>query len=136
MAPRSVEEMGIETAIRNLCQQVESTTGIKVSFSYTGHANTAGNNILATTYRIVQEALNNVIRHSHASKARVELNQDTEKIELMIEDNGHGFDEAKIDINKTSGLRNIKERISIVGGNFQIINDGQNGTRLLIHLPI
>lgn len=136
MAPRSVEELGIENAIRNLCQQIESTTGIQVSFYYRGLANTAGNNILSTIYRIVQEALNNVIRHSHASKAVVELNQNSTKIELRVKDNGSGFAVDEIDINKTSGLRNIQERVNILGGSIQITSGSLIGTGLVVSFPV
>ena len=115
---------------------MEENTGIHVSFLYTGHAKTTGNKVLSSIYRIVQEALNNVIRHSHASKVVVELKMDVEKVELKIEDNGDGFAVDKVDINKTSGLRNIKERVDILGGSLEIISDSQSGTQLIINIPV
>jgi PAS domain S-box-containing protein len=136
MAPRSVEELGIENAIRDLCQQIQNTTGLQVSFSYTGQGNTAGNNVLSTIYRIVQEALNNVIKHSHASKAVVELIQNSEKVELKVEDNGLGFAVDNVDMNKTSGLRNMNERVNILGGSLQVISESERGTLLEISFKV
>lgn len=136
MAPRSVEELGIEEAIRKLCQQTENTTGIEVSFSYIGHAKTAGNKVSSTIYRIVQEALNNIIKHSHTSKAVVELIQSAGQVELMVKDNGLGFVVDTVDFSKTSGLRNIEERVHLLGGDFQIDSGSHKGTHLKITLPV
>ena len=136
MAPRSVEELGIEKAIRLLAQQIENMTGLQVSFLYIGSASQAGNQILATIYHIVQEALNNVVRHSHAFRVMVELKQSNEMVELLVRDNGLGFAADEVDLNYYSGLRDIRDRVRLLKGNFHLTSKPQKGTQLKVCVPL
>lgn len=130
MAPRSVEEFGIEKAIRKLCLQVEKMTGIEVTFHYIGHSSEAPNHVLSTFYRLVQESLNNVIKHARASKVLVELIKKDKVIELIIEDNGFGFAIDKINLSRNSGMGNMKERMKLLGGQFSVSSELQKGSKI------
>jgi signal transduction histidine kinase len=85
-------------------------------------------------YRITQEALNNVIKHSHASSVRIDLAMNTESVLLSVEDNGDGFEP-----NRKSrggmGLDSMRERAVTLGGSFQISSERGKGTNLQVTIP-
>ncbi len=136
IAPRSVEELGIENALRQLCQQVENTAGVKVSFFYSGEGKAVANNLLSTVYRITKEAMDNAIKHAFTSEIQVELNRKKEVIELKVKDNGRGFAVDKTNLLKTNGLRSVKERVSLLGGEIYITSNCLDGTLISVILPV
>lgn len=135
LAPRSVEKLGIENAVRSLCEQTKKLTEINVSFHYIGENNKADNKILNTIYRIVQESLNNVVKYANASRVKVELNQSDKGVSLKVEDNGNGFNMEEVDFTQSNGINNIKERTNMLGGRFQINSHTKKGTRIIIFIP-
>ena len=87
-----------------------------------------------TLYRIVQESLNNILKHSHARNVRITLERDVREVSLQIEDDGVGFDVKRAQ--KTGlGLRNISERARILGGELRIYSAPRQGTRLTLTVP-
>ncbi len=136
MAPRSVEEISIESAIRQLCRQIKKLTGMEVTFNYTGRANEAGNSILSTVYRLVQETLNNTIQHARASQVQIELHQNQKNIELSVKDDGKGFNTSGAEIPASSSLGNMKERINMLGGHFKIESSPGKGTYVAVNIPV
>jgi len=88
-------------------------------------------------YRAVQESLSNIIKHSRAQNASIELERDVREVELRIHDNGAGFLPAIVnDGSKNLGLKNIAERVRILGGTLSINSSPENGTHIDIVLPI
>jgi signal transduction histidine kinase len=85
-------------------------------------------------FRIVQEAINNIIKHSDANSIIVTLDFTNALLRIEINDNGKGF-EANTESNEGQGLRNMKSRAELIGGNFEILS-GANGTTIIITLPI
>ena len=84
-------------------------------------------------YRVVQEALNNVVRHAQASAAQVRLQRSNRGIELTVQDNGTGFDAERA---KGLGLLGMEERVHHLGGFFKIDSQPGRGTLLTISLPL
>jgi two-component system NarL family sensor kinase len=70
-------------------------------------------------YRVVQESLNNILKHSRAKRARIELERDVREIVLRIEDDGDGFDVNSVE-GAELGLRNMTERVHILGGTLKV----------------
>jgi signal transduction histidine kinase len=90
---------------------------------------------LATTvFRIVQETLTNVARHSGASEVSVQIDQAEDGIRLAMQDNGHGFSGAND--KKTFGLLGMRERIAMLGGRLEIDSGPDSGTRIAAWLPL
>lgn len=94
--------------------------------------------IEVTLYRIAQEAITNIVRHSHARQASVVLIRQNSEVTLLIEDDGVGFDYDSIqkDQNNCLGLLGIKERAALVGGDFAVESMSGNGTSIRIRIPI
>ena len=88
-------------------------------------------------YRIVQEALNNILKHSHAKNARIKLERDVHEVQLQIKDDGRGFKMDGIgDGGRGMGLKNIAERVRILGGKLKIDSQPGRGTRIEVSIPI
>lgn len=83
-----------------------------------------------------EETLNNTIKHARASLLLVEINQNQKFIALAVKDYGKGFDTQKSEISTRGGLGNMRERIKMLGGTFQITSDPGHGTAVLIHIPL
>jgi len=87
-------------------------------------------------YRISQEALNNVVKHSVATEVRIQLLELRKHIELIIEDNGKGFDFNNDFKSKGNGIYNMRERASILGGTFELKSNKNSGTTITVKIPL
>ena len=86
-------------------------------------------------FRIAQEALRNVVKHSGAAEAEVELSGKGDEIDLCISDSGQGFDVESVKGVAGLGLISMRERLRLVGGNFSIESEPSNGTRIRVRIP-
>lgn len=87
-------------------------------------------------YNIIQELVNNVLKHSEADKASIHLSQNNNKLIILISDNGKGFDKTKISVKDGLGINQIDARIQMMKGKFDINSRLQKGTSIVIELPI
>jgi len=86
-------------------------------------------------FRVLQENLTNVARHSGASKAWVSLVVRDDALELTVRDNGAGFDPDSLPANRSFGIAGMKERCSYLGGSFEIFPAPSGGTMGIVRLP-
>ncbi len=87
-------------------------------------------------YRVMQESLNNILKHSHAKKASIKLERDVHEVQLSISDDGCGFNpDESSDNPKGLGLKNIAERVKILGGKFKMDSQPGKGTRVEVTVP-
>ena len=91
-----------------------------------------GPGLVAHVYRTVQEALSNVFRHSRASEARLTLTYAADGFELVVEDNGRGFERER---DGGRGLRHMRERAAAIRGEFSVASKPGGGTRLSLQAP-
>jgi signal transduction histidine kinase len=92
---------------------------------------------LATNiYRVAQEALNNVMRHAQPTCARVELRRDLRHVQLIIQDNGRGFDVSNGHREKGIGLAEMGERVRILNGRMEIATQPGAGTKITATIPV
>ncbi len=135
LMPAVLSEFGLTEAIANLASDSMKASGIEIDFNDQDfHAQTdkRTENYL---YRICQEAINNIIKHSGAEKARITLKSNKEHIHLEISDNGHGLPEQQ---NEKSGhgLTHMKERAELLGGTFSIYSKTGQTTKITINVPL
>lgn len=135
LMPSVLREFGLVEAIKQLCKQLRSSTGINISFEQHNASNIFDDRIKTYLYRITQEALNNAIKHSKANEISIILKQEETLIRLIIEDNGIGFDMDSKN-SKGNGLYNMKERASLLQGNVAIFSAPGSGTVINAKLPI
>ena len=86
-------------------------------------------------FRIAQEALRNVVKHSGATSAEVELSGNADEIELYVSDSGRGFDVELVKGVAGLGLISMRERLRLLGGNLSIESDQYHGTRIRARIP-
>lgn len=135
LMPAALTEFSLAVVLRNLCMEVESNSGINVSLVI-GVLPESFNQLLKTyVYRIAQEALNNIVKHSGASRAVISIFSDISKLYLHIEDDGVGFDTSK-GSELGNGLYNMKERAILLNGKLEIISSKGNGVKIQAEFPI
>jgi PAS domain S-box-containing protein len=135
LMPAALTEFSLAVVLRNLCMEIESNSGINVSLVI-GVLPESFNQLLKTyIYRIAQEALNNIVKHSGATRAVISIFSDISKLYLHIEDNGVGFDSTK-GYESGNGLYNMKERAILLNGKFEIITSKGNGVKIQAEFPI
>lgn len=136
-----LEEFGLVTTVSRLSEDFSKKSGLRIDFVYSEAIKVRFDvDTEINLLRLVQEALNNIRKHAHASFVRIELALASSKIELRIEDDGRGFDVNDCLIAaedwKSMGLQSMKERISLLGGEFHIQSSPLHGTKLFITVPV
>jgi PAS domain S-box-containing protein len=135
LMPAALTEFSLAVVLRNLCTEVEANSRIPISL-VVGVLPESLNLLIKTyAYRIAQEALNNTVKHSGASRAVVSVFSDIKKIYLHVEDDGCGFVTGKkTDIG--NGLYNMKERASLLNGKLEVISSPGKGTKIKVEFPL
>ncbi|MFH0893715.1 MAG: HAMP domain-containing protein [Bacteroidota bacterium] len=134
LMPGVLSELNISQALAFLCRDFEKNSSIKVQLETESIPENLPSKIRIYLYRIAQEALNNIAKHSGAKSAQIRLYKDEEEIRMTISDAGTGFD--KLQKKSGNGLVNINERIRILNGEFFIESSPEKGTRLMIRIPV
>jgi methyl-accepting chemotaxis protein len=136
LMPSILKELGLETALRNLCKMMAQASNIDITFESLPLKKKFDERINTYLYRISQEALNNVVKHSVASEVSIQLLELRNHIELIIEDNGKGFDFGHDFRSKGNGIYNMRERASILGGTFELKTNNDSGTTITVKIPL
>jgi len=130
LAPPVLNQFGLISAIENICEEVRKNSEIKIQFIHNAVELTCDEKVKIYLYRIIQEALNNIVKHSKATDVFIDLSY-TDHLDLSISDNGIGF---YVDENfkAGNGISNMRERTELLGGTFEIIQ--YNGTTIKIKI--
>ena len=140
LRPSSLDDMGLVAALRSHVERTLNGTGIDFNLDDRGLSERLPPEIETTLYRVFQEALLNVVRHSKATSVQIKLHCTDGAFEGELSDNGKGFDlnPVFLDGNKPRGLglMGMQERIGLIGGFLEILTQTGCGTTLRIHLPL
>lgn len=134
LMPPVLEAFGIEHGLKNLCKDTSVNTSINVDFICENIPETVEKRLQIYIYRISQEAINNITKHSTATSATLKLRFKSGSIHLIIADNGKGFDLIKNN-NSGNGILNMKQRVELLNGEFSILSSPQKGTLITIKIP-
>jgi PAS domain S-box-containing protein len=133
LRPPIIEREGLAVALQSRLDSVETRAGFQAVFKSEGEINLSPDEE-GELYRIAQEALNNVIKHAHANQVKVMLNGEDGIVQLMIEDDGVGFDLETAEQAGGQGIRNIRERAETLGATCLIESAPNQGTRITIEV--
>ncbi len=141
LRPMSLDDLGLVPTLERYISIFEEDTGIKVGFKQYGLFGNLEPAIQTAVFRITQESLNNIRKHSQAKSASIMLEKSISKLNLSIIDDGIGFDinDSKENHNSISsgyGLISIRERVMLLNGNLQISSSSNLGTKLSIFIPL
>ena len=128
---------GIVRGIESMCNKIREAgeMEIQLAISDTVRSRNFNEQFSLSLYRIIQEVLSNMIKHSGASLIRVNMEETGGLIYLQITDNGKGFDASKLNASKGIGWKNIYARINLLNGNLDIKSDRYTGTKIEITIP-
>ena len=130
----SLGDLGLIDSIEDLVDNINVTKKVHVLFKHNGiDEKNFDENQKLTLFRIVQEALNNVIKHSDATNTAIELSNRKNLVQLRIKDNGKGFDSRNV--KKGSGLNNIRNRVYLLSGKLTVETQPGKGCTLVVELP-
>ena len=135
LVPPTLGDIGLVESVQELCDSLKRAHTFSIDFVSRHFDESAITEIMKLMlFRIIQEQVNNIIRHSHATEVYIKLQSDAESVILSIQDNGTGFDQEKT--RKGMGLNNIVSRAALMGGRADINTRPGEGCILTIELPI
>lgn len=134
MMPNALLKAGLASAVREFVNQIDSRV-IKIDLYTEGLNEKLDGNLETVLYRVIQECVNNVIKHSGANHLDISLIKDEDGIAATIEDNGKGFNTADIHKFEGIGLKNMQSRISYLKGSIEWHAAPGKGTLVAIHVP-
>jgi PAS domain S-box-containing protein len=134
--PSKLVHLGLVAAVESLCEELGQTHGVNIEFNHEKIPSNLPEDISLCLYRIAQECLNNVVRHSGAREASVELRANRSEIRILVSDSGIGFDVDSPRIKKGLGLVSMRERLRLVGGRISIESRPSRGTHVDARVPL
>ncbi|MCF0072709.1 sensor histidine kinase [Dyadobacter sp. CY261] len=135
LRPYALSTFGLVPALEDLVQKLNLVNKTKLILDHYGEMPPLGDEAAVMIYRVVQELLNNALKHAHAQVVRVQLMVNEETILISVDDDGLGADFDNL-LSKGSGIANIKSRIAYLGGQVMWHGEAGKGTSVMISLPM
>ncbi len=132
----TLERLGLVAGVGSFCKEFTAQRGPQVAFSHLDVPRSVSPEVALCLFRIVQEGLRNVQKHSGAAEAQVRLEIADGMLHLSISDDGAGFDAEGETDRRGIGIWSMRERVRTVGGRFEIHSEKQKGTRIDVWAPI
>lgn len=137
LRPSALDDIGLEAALNTLIKDYRShSEGVEFDILFDTRDGKLKSEVATTLYRVTQESLTNIEKHSDATHITVILQQMGNMLQLMIRDNGKGFDNLESSKQKGIGLRNMRERVEFIGGDFEISSEIGIGTEITVLLNL
>lgn len=136
MMPEMLVKFGLNEALKEYCTSLNATKLVAVKYQSLGMVSRLNQTQEIIIYRIVQELLNNILKHSGATEAFVQLIRENMRLNIIVEDNGKGFDVAALEQSKGAGWTNIRSRVEYLKGQLDITSQPGKGTMVNIELNI
>ena len=135
LRPPVLDALGLKVSMQTYCTEFTRRTRLPITFEADESLPLLPDIYNITLYRVLQEALSNIVKHAHANLVWVDLSMEDNNIILTVQDNGHGFAAGNVQSNGM-GLTNMRERVTIAGGKFSISSMPQRGTILTAQFPL
>jgi two-component system NarL family sensor kinase len=136
LMPGILTQVGLFAAVRQLCNNINEARQIEVEYTFTESEKRLNAALEISVYRIIQEILNNMLRHAEATKIIVSLHCINNQIRLKLTDNGKGFDTSKIQESKGIGWKNVFSRVDFLKGHITIKSEIGSGTVIKIRVKL
>jgi len=134
--PSILEDLGLTAAIESMVNEVDANTTIFFTNDIVNIDNVLSKESSLHLYRIIQEVLNNMVKHAGAKAASVVIDRKQHAIIAEIRDNGNGFEMAEGKKNRSLGMKTLRERAKILKSNLQIKSDINVGTIIRLDIPL
>jgi two-component system NarL family sensor kinase len=137
MMPEALVKFGLDTALRDYCNDINQSGALQVNYQSFGLDKITLDQTLAiTTYRIIQELINNTLKHAGAKTAIVQVSGTDQQLVITVEDDGKGFDASILKQSKGIGWMNIQHRIEFLKGKLDVLSQPEKGTSVQIEFSI
>lgn len=137
LRPSLLDDLGLIPALQAQVKRFSDTTGIPVDLRYMlDPTRRYPDFVEIAVFRMLQEALTNIIRHARARQVTIRLWEDGRRLSLQIEDDGAGFNPHEIDPSDSTGLSGMRERVILIGGSLEIDSEAGYGTCLTAEFPL
>lgn len=138
LRPMMLDDLGVIPTLRRYVESFQEKSGLPVPITVTGVERRLESHIEVTIFRSVQELLNNALMHAQASRLQVSVDLASDRVSVVVEDNGRGFnaDEIMARNSQTIGLATLRERIEMLGGELTVQSSMGQGTRAEFTIPV
>jgi two-component system sensor histidine kinase DegS len=136
LRPMMLDDLGLAPTLRKYVEAFKEQTGMDISLSVTGTERRLETYLEVMIFRAVQELLGNAARHSQAATVGLQADMGMDAVRVTVDDNGRGFDAGADQETTSLGLRLIKERVEMLGGNFAVDTAPGKGARISFTVPI
>lgn len=134
--PAKLKQLGLAAALRGFCREIGAAHEFAIHFEAGDLPRPLPDEVVLCFYRIAQEALQNVVKHSNATSAHVTLTVEGDEIRLVIDDDGAGFDPQAVQGKASLGLVSMRERVRLVRGQLSLESRKGEGTRVAVRVPL
>jgi signal transduction histidine kinase len=135
LMPEALTRFGLDTALRDFCNSVDQSGALRLTYQSFGVNETVIPDVVsAAVYRIIQELVNNILKHADATTALVQLIRNNDTLSIAVEDNGKGFDPAILENNSGMGYLSLKNRVAYLKGTIDIQTSAGEGTSINIEI--
>jgi signal transduction histidine kinase len=135
LRPTVLDNLGLVPALEFVAEKVGRRTGLEISVSGETVPRLPAA-VETALYRIVQEALNNIVKHAQAKSVRIDVKRSAQNVSCRVQDDGRGFDARRPPVSQGLGLLGIRERLNALGGSLQLISEARRGTTLIAEIPL
>ncbi|MGZ8545345.1 MAG: tetratricopeptide repeat-containing sensor histidine kinase, partial [Flavisolibacter sp.] len=132
LMPETLVRLGLVNAVQDLCDQINIGGLLKISFQVYGMEQRLNSNVEMVLFRILQEILNNIIKHAHATEVIIQFNKHPDRLTITIEDNGRGFNVAEVSGKDHAGIQTIQSRVDYLNGHLNIESTQGIGTTVVM----
>lgn len=126
---------GLLKAVNDMAKTISASNKLRIDVIDHGLENRLENSLELTIFRIIQELVTNIIKHAEATEATIHITNHDDSLNIMVEDNGKGFNTKKISKNTGMGIHSIDKRIENLGGTVTIESEKNKGTTVIIDIP-
>jgi signal transduction histidine kinase len=135
MVPNALLKSGLVSALRDFVQRI-GTEKQHINLVLHGLNDRLNENVETVVFRVLQELVNNIIKHAHATEITIQLIKENTELHIMVEDNGKGFDINQLEEKSGIGLKNITSRVEYLNGTVDFDSTIGKGTTVMIDLPL
>jgi two-component system, NarL family, sensor histidine kinase DegS len=135
LRPMMLDDLGLVPTVRRYADAFKEQTGLDINVTVTGNERRLEPYVEVMLFRAIQELLGNTARHAQATMVKIMLDLGQERVRVSVDDNGKGFDPEVLQQGNNLGLRLIRERAEMLGGNFEVDSTVGKGTRVSFAVP-
>ncbi len=135
LMPDIIVKYGLKETLRDYANRMSQST-CQVECEFLQFESTLSTEQEISLYRIIQELVNNALKHANAANILIQLSSHNKRLHITIEDDGKGFDMESVDLQHSAGMHNVRSRLSFLHGEMKVMSENGAGTTIELELPM